>query len=171
MLASPAEARALLVQSICWAFRHTDRTVSETVRAPRVCLMPLFVPSTLRECIRECCVHRGSRLSLGCSRTCGRRPTSLATSTRRTTCSSSTCVLRSLPRRAALPAAAGLGCGREGRQSAYVLHAQDIVFVLTDQLHKSSLKMHAAILQHMFALVETGEVRSSGRARAPVAAA
>ena len=36
--------------------------------------------------------------------------------------------------------------------------AQDVFAVLTDRLHKSGFKMHASILQHMFRIVQHGQV-------------
>jgi len=36
---------------------------------------------------------------------------------------------------------------------------QDLLFVLTDRLHKSGFKMHATLLKEIFALVESGGVQ------------
>merc|ERR1711871_1192719 len=37
---------------------------------------------------------------------------------------------------------------------------QDVLYVLTDRLHKSAFKMHAVILQHMFRLVQSGQIQT-----------
>ncbi|CAK4226795.1 unnamed protein product [Aphanomyces euteiches] len=43
-------------------------------------------------------------------------------------------------------------------RSFYLSLLQDILVVLTDRLHKFGFKMHAALLKHMFTLVETNQV-------------
>lgn len=43
-------------------------------------------------------------------------------------------------------------------RSFYLLLLQDILAVLTDRLHKFGFKLHAAILRHMFAIVENNQV-------------
>lgn len=39
-----------------------------------------------------------------------------------------------------------------------MLLLQEVLYVMTDRLHKSGIKMHATLLRHMLHLVETGTV-------------
>ena len=37
---------------------------------------------------------------------------------------------------------------------------QDVLWVLTDRLHKFAFKQHVQILHHMFQLVESGQIKA-----------
>ena len=44
-------------------------------------------------------------------------------------------------------------------QQYYLTILQDLLYVLTDRLHKSSFKWHATLLQTMFRMVEADEIQ------------
>jgi len=49
----------------------------------------------------------------------------------------------------------------QGFYSTYFLSLlQDVLYVLTDRLHKSGFKMHCTILKHMFTIVETNQIQA-----------
>ncbi|KAL4170385.1 hypothetical protein KRP22_011286 [Phytophthora ramorum] len=92
----PAEHQKLVVDSIIWAFKHTERNVADTGLAT---LFALLLN-----------IQENPQIAAGFYR------------------------------------------------SFYLLLLQDILAVLTDRLHKFGFKLHAAILRHMFSIVENNHV-------------
>ncbi|KAG6614158.1 CRM1 C terminal Exportin 1-like protein [Phytophthora cinnamomi] len=92
----PQEHQKLVVDSIIWAFKHTERNVADTGLAT---LFALLLN-----------IQENPQIAAGFYR------------------------------------------------SFYLLLLQDILAVLTDRLHKFGFKLHAAILRHMFAIVESNHV-------------
>ncbi|TMW64452.1 hypothetical protein Poli38472_013074 [Pythium oligandrum] len=96
LFALPQELQKLVVDSIIWAFKHTERNVSDTGLAT---LFALLLN-----------IQGSPQIAAGFYR------------------------------------------------SFYLVLLQDILAVLTDRLHKPGFKLHAAILRHMFSVVESNQV-------------
>ena len=97
IFAIPPEHQKLVVDAIIWAFRHTDRTISEL----GLDILQLFLKNV----------------------------------------STNQAIAQSF------------------YQSFYLTLLQDLMYVLTDRLHKSAFKHHATLLQYMFRMVESDEVK------------
>mmetsp|Transcript_11887 Transcript_11887/g.20775 ORF Transcript_11887/g.20775 Transcript_11887/m.20775 type:complete len:629 (+) Transcript_11887:55-1941(+) len=92
----PPEHQKLVVDSVVWAFKHTERNIAET----------------------------GLEILMELLQNVGRAP----------------------------------AVAQGFYQSFLLALIQDVLAVLTDRLHKSGFKLHAALLRHMFQLVEVGQV-------------